>query len=127
MTNLRKDLQDVNKSLKALSKKVDKVIAAVGKAEKPKAAKAKPAKKAVPKSPKKAVAKVGKKAVVKKATGKTAAETIMDIILKSDGNVSIETLKEKSGFQGQKLYNTLSRLKKRGKLNNPSKGIWVKT
>ena len=62
----------------------------------------------------------------KKATEKSAPETIMDVIQNSKGNVGIETLKEKTGFQGQKLYSTLSILKKRGKVKNPSKGIYVK-
>jgi putative endonuclease len=50
--NLLKDLRAVNKDLKTLSKKVDKMIVAVGKLEKPKAkvAKAKPAKKTAPKA-----------------------------------------------------------------------------
>ncbi len=47
--NLKKELQAVYKDLKALSKKVDKMIVAVGKLEKPKvkATKAKPAKKTI--------------------------------------------------------------------------------
>ena len=126
MKNLKKDLQDVTKQLTAVSKKIEKLIAAVGKTEKPKAAKVKPAKKAVSKSPKKSVANAGKKAVAKKPTGKTAPETIMDVIQNRPQGVEIETLKEKTGFQGQKLYSTLSILKKRGKINNPRKGIWVK-
>jgi len=120
--NLKKDLQDVNKALNALSKKIEKMIAAVDKPEKPKpATKAKPAAKPA----KKAVVKLRKKAVTKKATEKTASEIVLGAIKKSKGNVGIETLKEKTGFQGQKLYNTLSILKKRGKLKNPSKGFWV--
>jgi len=109
MKNLKKDLQAVNKELNALSKKVEKLIAAVGKHEKSKATKAKP--------PKKPVTKTGKK-----TTPKTAPETIMDVILNSEGDVGIKTLKEKTGFQGQKLYSTLSILKKRGKVKNPRKG-----
>ena len=56
MKNLEKDLQAVNKDLNALSKKVEKLIVAVGKAEEPRAAKAKPAKKAVLKKEKKMTA-----------------------------------------------------------------------
>jgi len=118
MKNLKKDLQAVNKDLDTLSKKVEKLIAAVGKPEKPKATKTKPMKKAV--------VKTVKKAVAKKMTRKTAPETIMNVIRNSKGDVDIETLKKKTGFQGQKLYNTLSILKKRGKVKNPSKGIYVK-
>jgi hypothetical protein len=109
--DLKKDLQDVNKALMALSKKVEKLIAAAGKPEKTKpAAKAKPTKKAVSKREKKI----------------TAPEIVLGIINRSRKGVAIGTLKEKTGFDGQKLYNTLSILKKRGKVKNPSKGIYVK-
>jgi len=118
MKNLKKDLQTVNKDLNALSKKIEKLIAAVGKLGKPKATKTKPMKKAV--------VKTMKKAVAKKMTKKTAPETIMDVIRNSKGDVDIETLKKKTGFQSQKLYNTLSILKKREKVKNPRKGVYVK-
>lgn len=109
--NLKKDLQDVNKALKALSKKVDKLIAAAGKPEKKKpAAKAKPTKKAVSKKEKKM----------------TASDILLNIINRSSKGIAIETLKKKAGFEGPKLYSTLSRLKKQGKVKNPSKGVWVK-
>ena len=52
--NLNKDLQDVNKALNALSKKVEKIIAAAGEPEKTKiATPKKPAKKAASKKEKK--------------------------------------------------------------------------
>ncbi len=110
MKNLKKDLMAVNKRLNTLSKKLEKMIVAVGEPQKPKATPAKPA----------------KKAVVKKVKGKTAPETVLDIIKKSKKEVAIGTLKEKTGFQGQKLYNVLSLLKKQGKVKNPSKGVYVK-
>ncbi len=117
--NLKKDLQDVNKALNALSKKVEKMIVAAGKPEKMKpAAKAKPAEKVV--------VKLRKKAATKKEAGGTTPEIVLDVIQNSKGDVGIETLKEKTGFQGQKLYNTLFTLKKQGKIKNPSKGIYVK-
>ena len=63
MKNLKKDLDGINKDLKTLANKVDKMIAAVGKLEKPKAktVKAKPAKKTPVK------ARPVKKSVAKKA------------------------------------------------------------
>jgi hypothetical protein len=39
MKNLKKNLQTVNRELKALAKKVDKIVVAVGKIEKPKVVK----------------------------------------------------------------------------------------
>ena len=109
MKNLNKDLKDINKALNALSKKIEKMIAAAGKPEKS-AAKSKPAKKAGSKKEKKM----------------TAADIVLGVIKKSKKDITIATLKEKTGFQGQKLYSTLSILKKQGKVQNPSKGIYVK-
>jgi len=63
--NLKKDLQVINREIKALSKKVEKVIIAVEKLEKAKAVKAKPVRKAAVKKPV-AKAKPVRKAAVKK-------------------------------------------------------------
>ena len=89
------------------------MIAAAGKPEKPKAPKPKPTQKAVPKT-------------AKKEKKITAPEIVLGIIKRSKKGVAIATLKEKTGFQGQKLYNTLSLLKKQGKVKNPFKGVYVK-
>ncbi len=112
MKNLKKDLQAMDRQLKILSKKIEKMIVAAGESQKPKATKAKTA----------------KKTVVKKEKGMTAPGTVLSIIKssKSKKGVAIGTLKEKTGFQGQKLYNVLSMLKKQGKVKNPSKGVYVK-
>ena len=110
MKNLKKDLQALNKEIKALSKKVEKMTAQAGKPEKTKpTTKAKPA----------------KKAVLKKEKKMTSSDIVLGVIKKSKKEVTIATLKEKTGFQGQKLYNTLSILKKQGKVKNPNKGVWV--
>jgi hypothetical protein len=108
-TNLKKDLQDVKKALNVLSKKVEKIISAADKPGKT-VTKAKPA----------------KKAVAKKEKRMTAPEILLNILNRSRKEIAIGALKEKSGFQGQKLYNTLSILKKQGKIKNPSKGIYAK-
>jgi len=49
--NLKKNLQAIDREIKALAKKVDQMIVAVGKLEKVKTAKAKPAKKSTTKKP----------------------------------------------------------------------------
>jgi len=87
--NLKKNLQAVNREIKALLKKVDSMIVTVGKLEKVKIAKAKPVKKTVAKAkPMKKVA--AKKASVKKVAAKkpgakkpaklTAADTVLGVI-----------------------------------------------
>ena len=91
----------------------------------------KPAKKPVTKTEKKAVAqkttgKSAKKATVKKASKMTAPEIIMGVIEGGEQGVDLGMIKEKTGFQGQKLYSTLSKMKKQGKITNPSKGVYVK-
>jgi len=115
MKNLKKDLQAAKKELKALSGKMEKMIAAVGKPEKPKATKAKPVKKAAEKKP-----------AAKKTSKLSAAETVLRIIKRSRKGVDIDKLKEKSGFVGQKLHSIVYVLKKQGKIKAAEKGVYVK-
>ena len=135
MKNLKKNLQSVNKDLKALSKKVDKMIVAVGKLEKPKAVKAKPAKKTATKA--KPVKKVAaqkapvKKVVVKKPAAKkpvqlTAADTVFGFIKRYRKGVDVSTLMEKTGFNRRKIYDNAKVLKKRGKIKSVGTGVYLK-
>ncbi len=122
MKNLKKDLQVVNKELKALAKKTESLLKAVDKFEKPKA---KPAKaKAVKKTPAKKAAP--KKPVPKKAKPATAADTILAIINRSKKGVNVSTLKEKTGFNKRKIYNNVKVLKKRGKIKSEERGVYLK-
>jgi len=135
--NLKKNLQAVNREIKALSKKVDQMVVAIGKLEKPKAktVKAKPVKKAVAKA--KPVKKIAaKKAPVKKVAAKkpatkkpviiTAADTVFGVIKRSKKGVDVSTLMEKTGFNRKKIYNNVKVLKKRGKIKSAGKGVYVK-
>ena len=133
--NLKKNLQAVNREIKALSKKVDKMIVAVGKLEKPKAVKAKPAKKTVAKAkPMKKVATKKapvKKVAVKKPAAKkpvklTAADTVLGVIKRYRKGVDVSTLMEKTGFNKRKIYDNVKVLKKRGKIKSAGKGVYVK-
>ena len=107
--DLKKNLEDLNKALNELSKKVEKMLVELAKPGKP-AAKAKPAIKPAPKKP----------------VGKTAPETVLEIIKRSKKGVSIETLKEKTGFKAHKLHNTVYKLKNQGKIKSEKKGVYVK-
>jgi len=135
--NLLKDLGAVNKDLKTLSKKVDKMIVAVGKLEKPKAkvTKAKPAKKTVAKAKpvKKVAAKKApvKKVAVKKPAAKkpvklTAADTVFGFIKRYRKGIDVSTLMEKTGFNKRKIYNNVKVLTKRGKIKSVGRGVYVK-
>jgi len=128
MKNLIKNLQAASKDLKALSKKVDKIIVEVGKLEKPKAkaVKAKSAKKTAAK------AKPVKKVVAKKTTAKktvklTAADTLFGIIKRYKKGVDVATLMEKTGFNRRKIYDNVKLLKKQGKIKSSGIGVYVKT
>ncbi len=122
MKNLKKNLQAVNKELKALAKKVDKIVVAVGKLEKPKAAK-KPKAKAVKKKPVKKT--VAKKVAVKKTT-KTVIDTVLAIIRRSKKGVNTATLMKKTGFSEKKIHNNVYKLKKQGKVKSVGKGVYLK-
>ena len=137
--DLKKQLQQVSKEIKALSKKVDKLVAAAGQATKPKKAAAKktaakkaPAKKAVAKkttAKKKAPAKKAapkKKAPAKKAAKVTAADAVLKVINRAKKGVNTATLMKKTGFDNKKVANIIFKLKKQGKIKNPEKGLYVK-
>ena len=117
MKNLKRTLQSVNKDITALSKKVDRMIAAVGKLEKakPKVAKRKPAKKVTAKKP-----------AAKKRIQLTAADTVFGIIKKRKKGIGTAELMEKTGFDQKKTYNIVYKLKKQGKIKSAGKGVYVK-
>ncbi len=110
MKNLQKDLQAVNKELRVLSKRIDKMVVAVDKLEKPKTAKAKPV----------------KKAVTKKVKKMTTPETVLAIIKRSKKGVDSATLKKRTGIKDNVLLNAVYQLKKQGKIKSERKGFYVK-
>ena len=126
MKNLKKDLNAVSKEIKALQKKVDKLIVVVGKLEKPKVAK-KPKAKVVKRKPvKKTVAKkVAAKKLAARKTTKTAIDIILGIIKGSKKGVNTTVLKKKTGFADYKIHNIVYKLKKQGKVKSVGKGIYL--
>ncbi len=121
MKNLKKDLQTLDKDLKALSKKVDKMIVAAGMFEKPKVVKKAKAVKAKP------IKKVAaKKPVVKEVTKVTAADTVLRIINRYKKGVGTATLVEKTGYNKKKVANIVFKLKKQGKITSVRMGVYVK-
>jgi predicted Rossmann fold nucleotide-binding protein DprA/Smf involved in DNA uptake len=127
MKNLKKNLQAVNRDLKALSKKVDRLVVAVGKLEKPKVAK-KPKAKVVKRKPvKKTVAKkvAAKKPAAKKTT-KTVIDTVLAIIRRSKKGVNTATLMKKTGFNERQIHNNVYKLKKQGKVKSVGRGVYLK-
>ena len=123
MTILKKDLQSLQKDIKALEKKMDKLIAAAEKVEKPKVAKKTTAKPVKAKITNKAPAK---KAPAKKKTAQlTATDQVLGIIKRSKNGVNIKTLMEKTSFNQKKVTNILQRTYKMGKIKRVEKGVYV--
>ena len=138
MAILKKDLQAVKRDIKALEKKLEKLLKAhvpmpkakkvikkkvVKKAKAVKKASAKKAK-AVKKAPaKKAPAK--KATASKKATQATATDQILKIIKRSKKGVDVPTLKKKTGFDDKKVRNIVFRASKEGKIKKSGRGIYV--
>ena len=120
---IAKDLKALQNDFKALEKKMDKLIAAAEKSEKPKVAKkitAKPTKaKTIKRSP-------AQKAPAKKKTLQpTATDQVLKIINRSKKGVNAATLMTKTGFDLKKVRNILQRTYKMGKIKRVEKGIYV--
>ncbi len=59
------------------------------------------------------------------AQAMTAIDTIFDIVKKSGKPVNMATLREKTGFESQKIANALFNLKKQGKIKRVGKGVYT--
>ena len=117
MKNLKKNLQGVNRDLKALANKIDKIIVAVDKLEKAKTktAPAKPVKKPAVKKP-----------TAKKTVELSAADTVLGFIKRSRKGIDTATLMERTGFNQKKIFNVVYKLKKQGNIKSVGKGVYLK-
>jgi hypothetical protein len=122
MKALKKDLQSVVKSLKLLTKQTEQIAKALGKIETPRPAKKRP----IAKAGKKTVTKkASKKTSAKKATPKTATDTVLSIIKRSKKGLNTAALEKKTNFDAIKVRNIIFRLKRQGKIQSKSRGIYV--
>ena len=128
MKNLKKNLQSVTKELKALIKKVDQIVIAVEKLEKPKVTKKPKAKTVKAKPAKKSVAKkiVVKKPAPKKPGQLTAVDTVLGFIERSEKSIDTSVLIKETGFNEKKIHNIVYKLKKQGKIKSVGKGVYLK-
>jgi leucyl aminopeptidase len=123
MTILKKDLQSLQREIKALGRKMEKLIKEFDKGKKTKVktkVTAKPARlKTIKKAPvKKAPAK-------KKPAQPTATDQVLRIINGSKNGVNAATLVKKTGFDLKKVRNIIQRTYKQGKIKRVGKGIYV--
>jgi len=123
MTILKKDLQALNRDINALERKMEKLIAAAEKSEKPKVAKKTTAKPVKAKTTKKAPAK--KAPAKKKSAQPTATDQVLRIIKRSKKGVNTATLMKKTGFDKKKITNILQRTFKQSKIKRVAKGVYV--
>ena len=112
---ISKDLQAVSKELTKLAKRTEKLAAALGTAEKPKATSAKTKTKTQTVT-QKAPAKGGKK---------TDTDKVLAIINRSKKGVDTAALMKKTGFDQKKVRNILHRTYKQGKITRVEKGSYV--
>jgi hypothetical protein len=138
---IAKDLQVMNNGVKALGVKLDKLLAAVEKSEKPVVARKAAARSVKAKTVKKAPAKKAaagpvkakaaqkvpaKKAATKKVAAQpTATDQVLKIINGSKKGVGVAALMEKTGFNQKKIYNIVQRTSKQGKIKSAGKGVYV--
>ena len=113
MQKLKKDLQDLTKTLAALTQKVEKIQALIENEEKSGSVEMTPVKK-------KAVKKAGPKEPV------TAADTVLAVIKRSKKGLNTAMLMEKTGYDKKKIANIVFKLKKQGVIKTGVKGVYVK-
>jgi hypothetical protein len=109
MAVTKRDLQSLQKQIKAIEKKMDKLIAAAEKSEKPRAAKKAPA----------------KKEPARRAAKMTATDQVLGIVKRSKNGVNIKTLMDKTGFNNKKVTNIIQRTYKMGKIKRVGKGVYI--
>ena len=123
MTIYKKDLQALNKDVKALSTKMEKLIREFDKGKKAKVSKKVTTKPARLKTTKKAPAK---KAPAKQKPAKlTATDKVLRIIKGSKRGVNAATLMKKTGFDNKKIRNILHRTYNQGKIKRVDRGKYV--
>ena len=124
MAILKRDLQAVKRDIKALEKKMEKLLNAFEATPKVKAAKKVKRKRVKAKAKRAAVAK--KAAPRKRAAKKvTSTDQILKIIKRSRKGVNVPTLKAKTGFEDKKVRNIIFRASKEGKIKKVGRGVYV--
>jgi predicted Rossmann fold nucleotide-binding protein DprA/Smf involved in DNA uptake len=115
MKNLQSQLKTVSKNLASLSKQVEKLSSQVGQTKTVKTSTTK--KPAVKKTAAKKTAVAG---------GKTVLDTVYDAIKRSKKGVTVAQLKTKTQLDARQLSNALYKLSKKGMVQAPSRGLYLK-
>ena len=115
---IKKDLQNLNKEIKALSTLMEKLIKEFDKSQKVGTAKKAPAKTTKRIATKKVPAK-------KRPAKLTATDRVLKIINQSKKGVDAATLMKKTGFDDKKIRNILQRIFNEGRIKRAARGIYV--
>ena len=112
---LKKELQTLNRDIKALEKTLKKIIKSHEKAEKAKATKA-----STRRSPRK------KPSVKKKTAAPTATDQVLKLINKrTKKGIDASTIIAKTGFNQRKVTNIIHRSYRAGKIKRVGRGLYV--
>ncbi len=123
MTISKKDLQGLNRDVKVLERKMEKLIKEFDKGKKANVTKKATAKPVKAKTIKRLPAK---KALAKKRSAKlTATGQVLNILKGRKTGVNAATLVKKTGFDLKKVRNIIQRTNKQGKIKRVGKGIYV--
>jgi hypothetical protein len=120
MTELKKELLAISKTLGQLTKKTEQMTKRLERLEKTSKAKK-------PGTARRAPGRPPKKTTRRKSTGTTAIDAILKVINRSKKGVRIEDLRRKTGIGENNLRVSLYRLKKRGVITNAEKGVYIKS
>ena len=104
MKQLKRQLDSVLKTLNTLTEKVKNVQSQLKSAEPVKVS----------------------KASQKRAKGKTAYDTVLEVINRSKKGVSTDQLKSKTRFNDKKIANIIYKGRKQGKIKSVQKGVYIK-
>ncbi len=123
MAILKRDIRDIQKDIKALERKLEKMLNALDRGKTTKAKRT--VQKANTRKAKAKRAPAKKAAAGKKRLKLTATEQVLKVIRRSRKGVDVPTLKKKTGFDDKKVRNIIFRTAKEGKIRKTGRGIYV--
>jgi predicted Rossmann fold nucleotide-binding protein DprA/Smf involved in DNA uptake len=130
MSTVKEDLQNIAAALSNLAKDLRKIGRNAAKIETSQPVAGRRKASATKKIAKKTTKAAGKPRKAPEGAVKTGAASVLDQVFdavgRSRNGATIAKLKEKTGLESRQLSNALYKLSKRGKIESPSRGVYVK-
>lgn len=117
MKQLKKDLQTVSKTLKALTLTVERMKKRIERIEKQSVAKPKTVR---------TKSAVAPKPIKKRKPQKTAYATFLGIVSINKKGVTVRQIQAKTGFDDKKIRNLVYKATKQGAIKSIGRGVYVK-